>query len=485
MNAQTAVPFVDTNIIPDRNAGIGSLLWDLQNPQDPDRDGPPLLAPEFAFIDVGVSRAKVATVLRNLLANDLKMDVTYVATERLEAVPYANVTPLGDQAERIRGCLSEMISSKEATREVKDWHCVVDRTGKVSSIAYSYNLHGNVVWEAYFMGRTFLYAGEPIEFSNPELDETLATDVAEIEAWIELEWKRDVDPSRPAPSWDGYRMEKNPLEAGLAEFGITLQKTDVPQRIIGKQNILFLGNVLIHYPQDEQAGELDRVAANLEPGDLVIVQTDEVETPCIEVLQVMGQGDQKTRERVRCINTRKLEIQQPDRVLGSWRQIRLKPEVDRMVSRFIESLGMRENSPEWSQKNHRVLIHQYITPVVASFFRALPVEETLRIAIREALRRLPTEGGPKGILAFVDDAKDANGGALGLDPSPIVAKADLINLGLSNPEAEKLPQVELSEFTLGPRFSGDPNGASKLDWSVFTREMPENQSEKSRGTESQ
>lgn len=74
---------------------------------------------------------------------------------------------------------------------------------------------------------------------------------------------------------------------------------------------------------------------------------------------------------------------------------------------------------------------------------------------------------------------------MGLDPSPIVSEVDLINGGLSNPEAEKLPQVELSEFTLGPRFSGDPNGASKLDWSVFTREMPENQSEKSRGTESQ
>ena len=45
MKAQTAVPFVDTNIIPDRNAGIGSLLWDLQNSQDPDWDGPPLLDP--------------------------------------------------------------------------------------------------------------------------------------------------------------------------------------------------------------------------------------------------------------------------------------------------------------------------------------------------------------------------------------------------------------------------------------------------------
>ena len=97
MKAQTAVPFVDTNIIPDRNAGIGSLLWDLQNPQDPDRDGPPLLDPMFAFIDVGVSRAKVSTALKTLLASDLKMDVEYVATERLEAVPYANVTLLGDE----------------------------------------------------------------------------------------------------------------------------------------------------------------------------------------------------------------------------------------------------------------------------------------------------------------------------------------------------------------------------------------------------
>ncbi len=40
------------------------------------------------------------------------------------------------------------------------------------------------------------------------------------------------------------------------------------------------------------------------------------------------------------------------------------------------------------------------------------------------------------------------------------------------------PQVELSEFELGPRFSGDPNGASKLDWSAFTQEMPEKHGKK-------
>src|SRR5512136_3209234 len=112
MKAQTTVPFVDTNIIPDRNAGIGSLLWDLKNPQGPDRDGPPLLAPEFAFIDVGVSRAKVSTALKTLLARDLKMDVEYVATELPEAVPYANVTLLGDRAEKIRGHLSGISPSQ-------------------------------------------------------------------------------------------------------------------------------------------------------------------------------------------------------------------------------------------------------------------------------------------------------------------------------------------------------------------------------------
>src|SRR5512142_304636 len=66
MRAQ-AIPFVDTNIIPDKNAGIGSLLLDLQDSQGPDPDGPPLLGPEFAFIDVGASRAKVATTLKTRL----------------------------------------------------------------------------------------------------------------------------------------------------------------------------------------------------------------------------------------------------------------------------------------------------------------------------------------------------------------------------------------------------------------------------------
>jgi hypothetical protein len=318
MKAHTAVPFVDTNIIPDRNAGVGSLLSDLQNPRDPDRDGPPLLNAEFAFIDVGVSRAKVSTALNTLLATDLGMDVDYVATERPEAVPYAHVTLLGDRAKKIRACLSAMISSKRATREVKDWHCVVDRQGKVSSVAYSYDLLGNEVWESYFLGRPFMCSGERVEFSDPTLNEMLASDVAKIEARIDLERKRHSDPSQPGGSWDGYRIERNPLEVGLAEFGITLQKTDVPQRIEDRQNVLFLGNVLNHYPQDEQVRELNRIAAGMEDGDLMIVQVDEVHASSIEVLLVKGQGIHKTRERVRWIDTRKREARvKPDLEIGA------------------------------------------------------------------------------------------------------------------------------------------------------------------------
>src|SRR5512139_1883425 len=137
------------------------------------------------------------------------------------------------------------------------------------------------------------------------------------------------------------------------------------------------------------------------------------------------------------INTKTLEVQKPVRSPGSWRQIRLKPEVERMVSRLIECLGRKVSSPDWSQQNHRLLVHQYTSHVFKSFFRALPVEETLRLTIREALRRLPSEGGPKGIPVFTDDVKDAYGGALGLDPSPIVSEADLIHMKMAPANVER------------------------------------------------
>ncbi len=430
MNAQTAVPFVDTNIIPDRNVGIGSLLRDLQNSQDPDWDGQPLLNPKFAFIDVGVSRARVSTTLKTLLTRDLGMDMDYVATERLEVVPYANVIPPVDRVEKIRGYLSAMISSGETKREITDWHYVVDREGKLSSVAYSYNHHGNEVWESYFMGRTFMVSGEKVEFLDPTLDKMLSYDVKKIETRIDLERKSDCDQSQPAPSWDGYTIVKNPLETGLAEFGIILQKTDIPQRIRGRQNVLYLGNVLNHYPQDEQSRELDRIAANMKEGDIIIIQVDELNACFIEVLNVKEHGAKKTHERVRWINTKNLEVRKLVRGPGSWREINLKPALERIVSRLIDCLGKKVISPEWNQKDQMLLIHQNINHVFATFFRALPVEETLRIAIREALRRLPSEGYPKGIPVFKDDAKDAFEGPLGSDTSPIVSEADLINFML-------------------------------------------------------
>jgi hypothetical protein len=431
MKAHAAVPFVDTNVVPDRNAGIGSLLWDLQNPRDADRDEPPLLKPAFAFIDVGVSRAKVATALKTLLAGDFGMDVQYVATERPEAVPLAHITPLGDRADTIRARLSAMISSRGAARQVKDWHCVVDRQGKLSSVAYSYDLHGNEVWESYFMGRPFMYSGERVEFADPSLDEQLDPEVFRIETWVGLERNANIDLARTTAAANGYRVEKNPLEAGLAESGIALQQTDVPQRVPGRQNVLFLANVLSHYPEDEQAAEFARITADMEAGDLVIVQTDGTETPTIDVLHVNGRGNEKACERVRWINTKTLDVQASVRGSSTWQRTCLAPGVAYTVRRVIDGLGTRVNSPEWGHDDHKVLVRQRISHVLKTFFRAVPAEQTLRIAIREAVRRVPSEGGPTGIPVFDGDATDAYGGALGPDPTPIVSEADLIDLGLA------------------------------------------------------
>jgi hypothetical protein len=426
MKAQTETPFVDTTIIPDRNAGIGSLLLDLLYPQDPDKDRPPLLGPEFAFIDVGASCARVSTALKTLLAKDLRMNVEYVATELPEVVPYALVTPSGNTAEKMYRHLSLMISTSETKREVMDWHYVIDRNGKVSSIAYSYNHFGNEVWESYFMSHAFMISGEKVEFRNPALDEIIAPDIKKIEEKIDQERKYNGHPGLTGPLWEGYRIEKNPLEAGLAEFGISLQKTAVPQRIMDRQNVLYLGNVLNHYPKEEQASELDRISTYMQEGDIVIVQSDEMETASIEVLKVIGQGTRKKRERVRWINSGKLEVRKPVPGTGSWQQINLKPGLEQIVSLLTDCLGRKLSSPEWNQVDHKLLVRQFIYQIFGTFFRALPVEETIRIAIREALRRLPSGGALKGIPVFRDDAKDAYGGGLGSDPDPIVSEADLI-----------------------------------------------------------
>lgn len=433
MSARTATPLVDTNVVPDRNAGMGSLLWDLQHPQDPAADGSPRLDLEFAFLDVGVSRARVATALKTLLARELGMDVDYVATERPDAVPYAHVTLLGERGEEIRRHLSRMMRSKQGTRDVTDWHCVVDPDGRVSSVAYAYGHFGNEVHESYFMGRPFLCSGEKVEFSDPGLDALLAPEVRKIDAMVDAERRCERDSSQPVPSWSGYGVERSPLRAGLSAFGIALQESEVPRRIPDRQNVLFLGNVLEHYPHGEQLRALERLAANLEDGDLVIIQTDWLETPSIEVLQVKGRGAGKTRERVRWIDTRALEVQTPGRGPAAWQVLPLRPAVVRMVSGLLECLGRKVRSPAWGRASHRVLVQQLVGHVFGTYFRAMPVEETFRLAVREALRRLPSEACPEGIPAFEGDATDAQGGRLGADRSPIVTEADLLQLGFGGP----------------------------------------------------
>jgi hypothetical protein len=74
----------------------------------------------------------------------------------------------------------------------------------------------------------------------------------------------------------------------------------------------------------------------------------------------------------------------------------------------------------------------------------------------------------------VTSALEELGAELGISEADFGGKVNVRN-AVCNLAA---PQVELSEFKLGPRFSGDPNGASKLDWSMFTRESPARPGEK-------
>ncbi|BCS32054.1 hypothetical protein TBR22_A12590 [Luteitalea sp. TBR-22] len=383
MTAHTTVPFVDTNIIPDRNVGIGSLLWDLQHPGDAGRDEPPLLGPAFAFIDVGVSRAQVAVALKTLLADDFAMDVEYVATERPEAVPAASVWLVGEPGETVRRSVARMISTTQTARDVDDWYFVVDREGTVASVTYCYELHGNEVWEAYFMGRPFMHEGERVAFSDPELDALLAADVMRIEAGMAREQQAHAL-RRPAPSWEGYRVQWNPLQKGLAECGIVLQATDVPRRVPGRQNVLFLGNVLNHYPRDERARHFERITADMHEDDLIVVQMDGIETPSIDVFHLARHGGGVRRERVRWINTRTLEVRRRAPDSRAWQLLHLEPEVRQLVRRLVEDFCRSHGVGEAD-------VHGRISHVLRTFFRAAPVDATRRIAIQEAARRLSAD----------------------------------------------------------------------------------------------
>ncbi len=418
------VPIVDTNVIPDRNAGIATLLLDLQSHASPEPDGQPLLANEFGLIDVGVSRATVAGPLKALLSQDLQMNVLYVATERPEAVPYAYVFHHGEYAGKIRSGLSRMISTKSASREVEAWHYAVDSHGKISSIGYSYRLYGNEVWESYFMGQAFLYGGERIAYADPDLDLMLATEVRKIEAMMSGKKMRDSHSGHLLTELGEYRIEIDPLEKGLKALGIQLQRTAIPNRIDGKQNVLFLGNVLNHYPKSEQIHELERVTSTMEEGDLIILQMDGLHPSFIEVSRIKKEGGQRKRERVRWIDTSRLELYKPDHGSDRWQKIDIKPMVQHMVTRFMECLDRQVTLAACQQSNYRVLCHQIVSHVFSTFFRTPPSARIMRIAIREALRRLPTEDGPKGLQSINTDVYRVFEEAFGIQRNLDVSEVD-------------------------------------------------------------
>lgn len=120
------------------------------------------------------------------------------------------------------------------------------------------------------------------------------------------------------------------------------------------------------------------------------------------------------------------------------------------------------------------------------------------IGMLEALRRRAREGGSNlvrvtlaGNCSWLQEfglfaPKEIHGAGL---PESMLASPglnarlrpefDLPTITATGPLGEMSvlpPQVEFSEFKLGPRFSGEPNGASKLNWSVFKNEMSEKQS---------
>jgi hypothetical protein len=79
------------------------------------------------------------------------------------------------------------------------------------------------------MGQAFMFWDRSVEFADAERDAMLASDVRSIEASHDVERTCEPGSSRPAPAWDGYSVERHPLEADLAAFGIPLQEEEVPR----------------------------------------------------------------------------------------------------------------------------------------------------------------------------------------------------------------------------------------------------------------
>jgi hypothetical protein len=234
------------------------------------------------------------------------------------------------------------------------------------------------------MGRPFLYAGETIEFSNPELDAVMAPVVAEIEEAMHLSRIQ----ARPASFGDGFRVEWNPIESSLAASGIALQATEVPQRIPGKQNVLFLGNVLNQVPRHEQARQLARISSHMTPGDLVIVQSDEAPTAGIDVCQVTERDGQRTLLRMRRIDTATLEVHQSTTGPERWKTTSINAGVIHAADQAWQSLCATDVFTTPLEEPSQRMVRRQFHHVFATFHRAMPTPETIDIAAREVLRRL-------------------------------------------------------------------------------------------------
>lgn len=103
---------------------------------------------------------------------------------------------------------------------------------------------------------------------------------------------------------------------------------------------------------------------------------------------------------MRWINTRELEVHVPALGPEGWRRIGVKEEVKRAASQVLECLASKADFPERREEASQRLIRQHLSQVFATYFRAKPVAETLRIATREALRRSPRLEGLKGTQAI-------------------------------------------------------------------------------------
>lgn len=154
----------------------------------------------------------------------------------------------------------------------------------------------------------------------------------------------------------------------------------------------------------------------------------------------------------------------------------------------VTGFSVNEGSPDWPINPPTYLLNDVMAGVEAS------------IGMLEALRRRAREGG--SYLVRVSLARNCSWlQDFGLFPENEVRGAGLPESMMTEPGLQAKirpefdlplvtatgplgevsvvpPQVEFSEFKLGPRFSGESNGASKLDWSVFTLERPEKQGEK-------